>query len=407
MSITSISSNEVVKPHNFETSRVSELIPQGIAQNAEGFIKLIKSYYDYINTEGLPSYEINHIVDNHDIDKISNVYLDNLQEEIAKNIPNSKVLDRVSLYKKIVKFYTIRGSEESLITFFRIFFDEIVSVEYPKDRLFKLSDGDFRGYDNPTSIVDKQPRWDDRKSFISDINRLHDGDFWQEFSYVINTSLSSDQWENEYVRMVHPAGLKFFVAILFILKLENEWIGPNVKFNSASQTYVSDYDVNRYKSPYRTRNPLVDLDWMKGLTPPSFTDPTSSAFHTPLFQPGWLTGDERFLDIIIEALQFPLGENDSSFQRAVLTKLHLFIESIKNRDDFAKQDFLQNLKFTSNTEISYYLNHTIEEVTDEANNTVFNNIGALVDISFIQNQRLNTEDDRNIKSENDVDYITT
>ncbi len=129
---------------NTESLRVEELIPQQLRESSERFITLIKDYYEYLNTEGLPTYETNKIVDEHDIDKISEKYLDGIQGEIAKNIPDSAVMDRVSLYKKIVQYYTLKGSEESITTFFRLFFDEIVEVSYPKKRLFELSAGDWK-----------------------------------------------------------------------------------------------------------------------------------------------------------------------------------------------------------------------------------------------------------------------
>ena len=131
-------------PHNTESLRIEELIPGQLRESSETFIRLIKEYYDYLNTEGLPTYETNRIIDEHDIDKVSVKYLDGIQGEIAKNIPNSSVMNRVSLYKKIVQYYTLKGSEESITTFFRLFFDEIIEVSYPKEKLFELSSGDWK-----------------------------------------------------------------------------------------------------------------------------------------------------------------------------------------------------------------------------------------------------------------------
>ena len=130
-------------PHNTESLRVEELIPAQLRESSETFINLIKEYYEYLNTEGLPTYETNRIIDEHDIDKVSIKYLDGIQGEIAKNIPNSVVVDRVSLYKKIVQYYTLKGSEESITTFFRLFFDEIIEVSYPREKLFSPSSGDW------------------------------------------------------------------------------------------------------------------------------------------------------------------------------------------------------------------------------------------------------------------------
>ena len=129
---------------NTESLRVEELIPEQLRASSENFISLVKDYYEYLNTEGLPTYETNRIIDEHDIDEVSEKYLDGIQGEIAKNIPDSNVMDRVSLYKKIIQYYTLKGSEESITTFFRLFFDEIIKVSYPKDKLFELSAGDWR-----------------------------------------------------------------------------------------------------------------------------------------------------------------------------------------------------------------------------------------------------------------------
>jgi hypothetical protein len=243
----------------------------------------------------------------------------------------------------------------------------------------------------------------DRRGFASDVNRLHDGDFWQEFSYVINTALSTDQWENEFLRMVHPAGLKFFAAVLFILRLDNEWIGPKVRFDQITRKYVSTYDPTAYKGNYRTNDPLTNLEWMEGLTPPSLLNPTAKAHYMPLFQPGWLDGDLRFLELIIEALEFNLGTNDPAYQRLVLSTLHLLHASTKDRDAFAREDYLNNLKFTIEAPITPYLNTVFEDAVFN-DPLIFNNIGAIIDLSLINEVRLDTEDLRDIQAE-DADYL--
>lgn len=142
ISIASANTN-TSHPRNVESIQVEELIPEHLRASSQKFIDLIKDYYKHLNSSGLPSFEINRIVDEHDIDATSAKYLDGIQGEIAKNIPDSRVMSRTELYKKIVKYYSVKGSEESIATFFRIFFDEIVSVSYPKDRLMSLSSGNW------------------------------------------------------------------------------------------------------------------------------------------------------------------------------------------------------------------------------------------------------------------------
>ena len=126
-------------PRNIEAVRVNELLPQGIQPSAKNFVDLIEHYYKYLNSEGLPSAEIGNIASLKDIDLVSAKYLDQIEGLIGKSIPNSRVLNRVELYKIIVRYYNTRGSQDSIHTFFKIFFDQLIQIVYPRERLFDLS----------------------------------------------------------------------------------------------------------------------------------------------------------------------------------------------------------------------------------------------------------------------------
>ena len=147
--------NSAIDSPSNEKYNVSQLIPFQLRQKAEKMITFLSDYYDHINQNGLPSKNIADIVSEHDIDQTSSEFLDSIQAEIAANIPNSQVLDRVSLYKKIVQYYNIKGSQESVSVFFRLFYDEIVKVTYPKERLMKLSAGNWQQFEPPFSIIVK------------------------------------------------------------------------------------------------------------------------------------------------------------------------------------------------------------------------------------------------------------
>lgn len=139
---------------NVESSRVEDLIPMQLRQSSETLIALLSDYYNYLNQQDQTSNIFNRIVSEQDIDETSLGYLDKLQNEIAKTVPDSKTLDKVSLYKRIVKYYSIRGSEESVLVFFRIFFDELVEVMYPKDFLLKPSSGKWKNSDKIENYTD-------------------------------------------------------------------------------------------------------------------------------------------------------------------------------------------------------------------------------------------------------------
>jgi len=53
-------------------------------------------------------------------------------------------------------------------------------------------------------------RYIDTKGWLSWNNRLQDGDFYQEYSYVIRVSELVDRYVDVLKRVLHPAGTKFF-----------------------------------------------------------------------------------------------------------------------------------------------------------------------------------------------------
>ena len=128
---------------NSESTRVREIYPQYLRDTATNVISFLEEYYDYMNRVGYPSYEVDHVVSENDIDQTSEKYLDAIQGEIAKIVPNSAVVDRNTLYKRIVHYYKIKGTPDSIDVFFKIFFDSLAELYYPNKDLFKLSEGDF------------------------------------------------------------------------------------------------------------------------------------------------------------------------------------------------------------------------------------------------------------------------
>ena len=69
-----------------------------------------------------------------------------------------------------------------------------------------------------TANVDQQGvatgYWEDRRSFISDINKLHDSDYYQDYSYVTKTSIALEQYEEQLKDILHVAGNKLFGEVV-------------------------------------------------------------------------------------------------------------------------------------------------------------------------------------------------
>lgn len=219
----------------YEETGATSVFPDHIKDSAKALIGFIGEYYKHLNTLGLPSYELNNASLNHDIDTASDYYLDQIQSVIGRTIPQSNILDKKRLLKIVVNYYNTRGSEDSIYAFFKIFFNELVTVIYPSEYVFDTSG---------------------RRSNTSDKFRLQDGAYWQTFSYVVRSNLPTSEWRDEFMKFVHPGGLKLFAALIlqFVAYM-------------GTTTYTNDEDVDLLWN-------RIDWDASPGL-------------HSPTYQAGW------------------------------------------------------------------------------------------------------------------------
>lgn len=248
------------KTFNTETSRTGMLIPAMLRTDASALNGFLEEYYRLSNATGNATNLINDFLREHDIDSVTEQFFSGIQNLIAKNIPNSK-FDRQTLYKRIIDYYSMRGSENSVKAFFKIFFNEEVLLYYPKNDLLKPSDGNFpdeksiehwntarnlkitlndtAGYwimsnidysvpsseSNTFMVLDDADYYLNTNGFLSNSRlKLQDSEYWQDFSYEIQLGLTDNIWKNDYLNLVHPAGLKYFQRIVITISTSNTWI---------------------------------------------------------------------------------------------------------------------------------------------------------------------------------------
>lgn len=604
------------RPRNIESIQTESLYPDSLKESASNLISFIERYYEHLNRTGLPSNEIAAITREKDIDVVSDKYLTQIQSLIARNIPNSRVLDKVTLYRVIIQYYHTRGSEDSIHTFFKIFFDEIVSIFYPKNYLFDLSGGsgrwapidipslrtsrtnpnkntlsvvsdyrigpfpssnpgpytvtlsafsedlwtyggveksfnlpyiqkvdvategadpvyrwvyrykdEFELYSTNDTTWPDEATWDvfarnieyvngsidtqnieysrltitpivpstdieeildesgkvlvdestanneiitekiialgddvidisvfgleteegtadyiltqigpppednaivteeaggstyaidtsnveyahtfsvtanpeyttkigdvihsledaptptiyrcedlnpilwsvipsdeevwtysDNKSFASNLYKLHDGYYWQKYSYEIKSELPYDEWGDDYLRFVHPSGLKLFSAIIFEFISRSEW-----------------YNVIDYVA----RQPQESYSWLNAYHPPVL------GYHTPRSQPGWLTANERLLTIILTRL---LDRNaPESLVRMVQLALRIFAINANYRDKVVYEDYQRWIKsFDPNELVAGFAHKTIAQASapyTPSADRLFSNISSFI-----------------------------
>ena len=129
--------------------------------------------------------------------------------------------------------------------------------------------------------------YNDRKGFVSDVNKIHDGERLQEFSYVIDTTVSLDRWKTGFYKLVHPAGLKLF----------ND-ISVEAIHSRADREAIPTWTIN-------------DPTWVSDLY-------TGLANHTPFYQPGWLDSGGN-IDVFFTVPPFEMDVSDADVDQDLLS----------------------------------------------------------------------------------------
>jgi hypothetical protein len=107
----------------------------------------------------------------------------------------------------------------------------------------------------------------DNAGFLSDIITIQDNDYYQPYSYVIETTEQLSNWKSTYLKSSHPAGFKMFSNLLLTGNLTPEEITVDDDFN---QVDIEDL-------PYRELEETVTVSEVvaKAISRPVTTDTVS------------------------------------------------------------------------------------------------------------------------------------
>lgn len=122
---------------NFEKIRVDELLPEQLRETAKNLIDFLKVYY---SETANPTTFIEFLTKNRDVDQLTDEkFLDALAQTVAAGVPDSAVVQKSFLLKRLVDYYNLKGTERSIIIFFQLFYDRVVTVYYPWENVFETS----------------------------------------------------------------------------------------------------------------------------------------------------------------------------------------------------------------------------------------------------------------------------
>lgn len=176
---------------SFSKSKVKEVLPEYFADAYPNLVTFLEKYYDYLDDENASSFkrEINNLFVARDPDQVDADKLDYILQEVGNGLKSASFFDNPRLMTTLLsRFYRVKGSLSSIEGFFRGFFGQEVTIEYPKNKMFIVGESDI-GYES--------------QKFIQN-NKLY-----QIFSILIKSALSTVEYNDLYLKFVHPAGFYF------------------------------------------------------------------------------------------------------------------------------------------------------------------------------------------------------
>lgn len=122
-------------------SLVDELIPDHVQGSYPKYVEFIKSIAKYLEEESRSGFMVNRVARQRDIDLVEEEFLTELQNEIGSAVPRGFAANPRLFYRKLGDLYRSRGTPGSIEAFFRLLYNDNVELYFPKDDLFKPSDG--------------------------------------------------------------------------------------------------------------------------------------------------------------------------------------------------------------------------------------------------------------------------
>ena len=126
-----------------KTSSVGEVVPSYFEEAHPTLITFLEKYYDFLDSDGKYAFssEIKNIATSRDASQTREDNLNELVKEIGDGLQSSSFFHQPRLMVRLLgSFYRSKGSVVSAEGFFRGFFNEPVTIEYPKDQLLFITE---------------------------------------------------------------------------------------------------------------------------------------------------------------------------------------------------------------------------------------------------------------------------
>ena len=120
---------------------VENILPDFLLEDSPKYVAFIKAYYKFMEQNGKYTERSKNLSNYADIDSTLSSFLTHFERELAAFLPETTSINRAFLMKNAKDIYQRKGSEESYKILFRLLFNQVVTFDYPGERILRVSDG--------------------------------------------------------------------------------------------------------------------------------------------------------------------------------------------------------------------------------------------------------------------------
>lgn len=120
---------------------IASYLPDHIPDKYPQFVEFAKAYFDFLEQSNTAGFYTNSLPEQRSIYTQQDQFLQYIQRELGIFVPRIYAADPKVFYDKITELWRSKGSEEAIKTFFLLFLDDVVEVNYPWANVLIPSDG--------------------------------------------------------------------------------------------------------------------------------------------------------------------------------------------------------------------------------------------------------------------------
>lgn len=179
---------------NFQVRKVREALPEYYTSEFPTLVTFLEKYYDFLDSDnGTHAFgdDVRQLFSKKDAREMQSDLLNNYVSEIAGGLETGEnFTDTRYAITRLAELARNKGTKFGFQEFFRLFFQQVASVEYGKESIFNIGDS--------ASQIG-----------VDSLKFIQDDELFQTFGLLVKTGIDTTKWSELYKKFVHPAGFYF------------------------------------------------------------------------------------------------------------------------------------------------------------------------------------------------------